>query len=214
MEYLTRKLADPDNPRSASARARYRRSEQFMQQFPHIGQMRVLDLGGTPDYWLSSPFSPAAVTIVNLAHYVSYGIVTAVQGDACDPPARVQAERFDCVVSNSLIEHVGGHVRRQRLSDVIHSRSDRHWIQTPYRYFPIEPHWLFPGLQFLPFPARVWVTRRWPLGHMQISGRAAVDAVSEVELLTLTQMRSYFPESSIWFERFAGLPKSLVAISA
>jgi hypothetical protein len=24
-------------------------------------------------------------------------------------------------------------------------------------------------------------------------------------------MRSYFPDSRIWFERFAGLPKSLVA---
>ena len=27
-------------------------------------------------------------------------------------------------------------------------------MQTPYRYFPIEPHWLFPGMQFLPLPVR------------------------------------------------------------
>ena len=25
-----------------------------------------------------------------------------------------------------------------------------HWVQTPYRYFPIEPHWIAPGMQFLP----------------------------------------------------------------
>ena len=28
-------------------------------------------------------------------------------------------------------------------------------VQIPYRYFPIEPHWLFPGLQFLPQRARI-----------------------------------------------------------
>ena len=27
-------------------------------------------------------------------------------------------------------------------------------VQTPYRYFPVEPHWLFPGLQFLPMGLR------------------------------------------------------------
>jgi len=33
-----------------------------------------------------------------------------------------------------------------------------------------------------------------------------------VELIGVTEMRSYFPNSEIWFERYAGLVKSLVAI--
>lgn len=41
----------------------------------------------------------------------------------------------------------------------------------------------------------------------------AVDRVQEVELLGQTEMRAYFPHSVLWFERFAGLPKSIVAIS-
>ncbi len=39
------------------------------------------------------------------------------------------------------------------------------WVQTPYRYFPIEPHWIFPGFQFLPLSARTEISRRWPLGN-------------------------------------------------
>ena len=34
----------------------------------------------------------------------------------------------------------------------------------------------------------------------------------EVELLGITEFRSYFPGSEILIERFAGLPKSLVAV--
>jgi hypothetical protein len=34
----------------------------------------------------------------------------------------------------------------------------------------------------------------------------------EVELMGFTEMRYYFPEATVWAERFAGIPKSLVAI--
>lgn len=36
--------------------------------------------------------------------------------------------------------------------------------------------------------------------------------VASVELTSVTEMRSYFPAGEIWFERLAGLPKSLVAV--
>ena len=96
-----------------------------------------------------------------------------VSGDACRPPDRVRNESYDLVFSNSLIEHVGGFANRQLCADFIRSKADRHWVQTPYRYFPIEPHWLFPGFQFLPLNARVAITRRWKLGFMHTPDRAA-----------------------------------------
>ena len=34
-----------------------------------------------------------------------------------------------------------------------------HWVQTPYRYFPVEPHFLFPGFQFLPLTVRAVLMR-------------------------------------------------------
>ena len=34
----------------------------------------------------------------------------------------------------------------------------------------------------------------------------------KVELISATEMRAYFPINEIWFERLAGIPKSLVAV--
>nr|WP_231991706.1 class I SAM-dependent methyltransferase [Mycobacterium ulcerans] len=176
--------------------------------------MRVLDLGGTPESWRLAPVRPTAVTTVNLLPIESQITgITAIQGDACLLPSTIANDHFDLVFSNSLLEHVGGHVRRQRLADNVHRLADRHWVQTPYRYFPIEPHWLFPGIQWLPYEARVQISMRWNCGYIRTHTREeAQEQVDELDLIGIAQMRRYFPSSLIWYERFAGLIKSLVAI--
>ena len=40
----------------------------------------------------------------------------------------------------------------------------RYFIQTPNRYFPIEPHFLFPLFQFLPISIRVWLVMNLNVG--------------------------------------------------
>jgi hypothetical protein len=164
--------------------------------------------------WKSSPVRPAAVTTVNLLSQQSDDpSVSAVQGDACRLPAEIRCQRFDLVYSNSLLEHVGGHIQRRLLADNVRALADRHWVQTPYRYFPIEPHWLFPGIQWLPYEARVRLSLKWNRGHIRTYDRAdAEDQVNEIDLVGVAQMRMYFPTSAIWYERFGGLIKSLVAI--
>lgn len=176
--------------------------------------MRVLDVGGTPPAWRVAPVQPGHVTTVNLATFDSEEPwLHHVVGDACDLPSELRAERFDLVFSNSLVEHVGGHIQRQRFADNVHAGADFHWVQTPYRYFPIEPHWLFPGMQWLPYPARVSVSRRWHFGHIQTATmNTARERVNEVDLLGVAQMRGYFPDSLIWKERFLSLPTSRVAV--
>lgn len=178
--------------------------------------MRVLDLGGDAGFWRAAPVRPLSVTMVNLfADCPTETWLRTVQGDACEPPREVSDARFDLVVSNSLLEHVGGHARRAQLADVIERSADRHWVQTPHRYFPVEPHWLFPGIQFLPFSVRVLITEKWPVGNVHPTTHLeAVAAVHEVELIGKAQMHSYFPDSEIWTEKLAGLPKSLVAVRA
>ncbi|WP_030269327.1 SAM-dependent methyltransferase [Streptomyces sp. NRRL B-24484] len=208
-------IADPDRPGSLAHAARARRWTELLRCYPDLAEMRVLDLGGTPGSWRAAPLRPAHVVTVNLdpatARHDEPGL-TAVVADACDLPSSLAHERFDLVYSNSLVEHVGGHSRRCRFAETVRGRAAHHWVQTPYRYFPIEPHWVFPGMQFLPFRARVVVSQRWPHGHIRSAGPAqAVADVAEVELLSATEMRAYFPDSDLWYERFAGLPKSLVA---
>jgi hypothetical protein len=114
------------------------------------------------------------------------------------------------------MEHLGGHARRRQFAEVIQESAPSWWVQTPYRYFPVEPHWIFPAFQFLPFRARVGVCQHWNTLHVPaVKDRAEAEAmVASVELISATEMRSYFPTSEIWYERIAGLPKSLVAIKS
>lgn len=210
------RISDSGRPGSLAHRARAKRWAELSRRFPALGDMRVLDLGGVPEAWRLAPVRPAQVVTVNLdAKILSADEpgVTAVVADACSLPGSLTAERFDLVYSNSLLEHVGGHANRLRLAETVRMMSEQHWIQTPYRYFPLEPHWLFPGFQFLPTRARAEISRHWPFGHIRSTGLTpAVDDVAWVELLDVTEMRQYFPDSEIWRERVAGLTKSLVAV--
>jgi hypothetical protein len=210
-----RVLATPGGG-SVSSRARARRWQLFAQRFPDVAEMRVLDLGGTVQPWLAAPVAPRAVVVVNLdEHKSSVPWLTTVVGDACALPGSVAEMGFDLVYSNSVIEHVGGHLQRQAFAATVAAAADRHWVQTPYRYFPIEPHWVFPMLQFLPVATRANAARRWRLGHRHVPRDAHRDAVASVlgvELMTKTEMAWYFPTSDLVVERFGGLTKSLISV--
>lgn len=206
-----------DSPTSLGGRARVRRWEIFRRHFPEIEKMRVLDLGGTFEFWQAAPAKPRSATLINLGVTPSVrGDVMAIRGDACHSAQVLQENGiepdFDLVFSNSLIEHVGGYARRTSLAGQIRSLAPRHWIQTPYRYFPIEPHWVFPGMQFMPVVVRSRIARQWPLGGRTEDYEASVKQVLCTELLSVTEMRSLLPDSLILHERFMGLTKSLIAV--
>jgi hypothetical protein len=209
-----------DSPSSLGARKRAARWELFSELFPGVSEMRVVDLGGTVEAWRRAPVRPASVTVVNLFEPGDSDSdwLVPVTGDACDARTALREAgartEYDLVFSNSLVEHVGGHAQRVALAKEIHALAPRHWVQTPYRYFPIEPHWLFPGLQFMPVAARSRLAAAWPLAHSRPEDRAA--AVSEVqwtELVGIAEMRAYFPTSEIHKEKMAGLTKSVVAVA-
>src|SRR5262245_2694032 len=192
---------------------RLRRWARLTEEFPDIQNMRVLDLGGTSVFWARSPVRPKSVTVINL-NEPGEGLpwVRPIEGDACDARELVGDEEFDIVLSNSLIEHLGGHLKRVTFAEVVRSIAPHYAVQTPYRYFPIEPHWLFPAMQFLPLNVRSWLAPRWRLGHTYgWGGQEAHNEVMFTELLSLTEMRSYFPDSHIAWERLAGWPKSMTA---
>jgi hypothetical protein len=206
------RLIDHNRPGSLAHRFRQQRNEEFKRRFPGLADMRVLDLGGTAVSWRTLGLRARGVTLVNL-------------DDSADPEEPWMEIRhadacaggfgeYDLVFSNSLLEHLGGHARRRQFADVVRESAPSWWIQTPYRYFPVEPHWVFPGFQFLPFRARVMICQRWNQGYTPAikDAAAAAELVASTELVSAAEMRMYFPDSEIWFERVAGMPKSLVAV--
>lgn len=210
-----------DSPGSLGARSRSRRWQLLRDMFPGIEAMSVIDLGGTVESWRRAPVRPARVTVVNLLEpgESDESWLVPVLGDACDARKVLEASgastEFDLTFSNSLIEHVGGHAKRQDLAREVAALSPYHWVQTPYRYFPLEPHWLFPLMQFLPVRARVTIAEKWPLAHTRPHTRSEAEAeVLWTELVSITEMRAYFPDSSILQEKVAGLTKSITAVSA
>jgi hypothetical protein len=229
---------------SLAGRARATRWSMLIERFPSLDRMRVLDMGGEVSAWRRAPVQPRELVLLNLPPVTDFEPdvpwATQLIGDACDPPADLQSESFDLVYCNSVIEHVGGHHRRIQLADAIDGLGEHHWVQTPFRYFPLEQHAVFPALQFLPVRVRAGVARHWPIGNLRqtfkgwpqtASGQRAypqgvdgpeplehvpvyhaVRGVLSIELLSTTEMRFLFPRSQIVRERFAGLTKSLIAV--
>jgi hypothetical protein len=204
-----------DAPDSWGAHRRARRWQWLTDTFPDLAEMSVLDIGGRVDTWERAPVRAKHVHVVNLEPVPAEipGWAEADYGDACALPDAIAKRRYDLVFSNSVIEHVGGHERRLRFAAAVRSLADAYWVQTPYRYFPVEPHWVAPGMQFLPVTVRTTVAHRWPLSHTPARDRShAMDAVLWTELLDRTQMRHYFPDATLRAERFLGLTKSLIAV--
>jgi Methyltransferase domain len=216
-EFHPWRVFDPDEPTSILGAIRGRRWTRFVARFPELSEMTVLDLGGTPRAWAAAPVLPRRLVILNTEPSGRDDAIAAeiVTGDACDPPACIRADTFDLVYSNSVIEHVGGHDRRKRFAETARVAAPHHWIQTPYRYFPVEPHFLFPGYQFLPLAARTTLGRHWGPTRRSVHAMSqpdAVDYVQAIELLSVTDMAAYFPDSEIARERLGGMVKSLIAI--
>lgn len=208
-----------EGPSSLGAAARLRRWQLVIRLFPDLGRMRVLDLGGTVEWWRRAPVRPRQVVVVNLVEpgESDRARCVPVLGDACaarDVLASAGVpDGFDLVFSNSLLEHVGGHARRVALAAEVRALAPCHWVQTPYRFFPVEPHWIFPLLQFLPVAGRARAAQHWPLAHTRpASISEALDAVQWTDLIGITELRSYFPESCVVHERIGGLTKSIVAV--
>ena len=173
------RVVDPDRANSWTHRIRQRRNEEFKRAFPHLADMRVLDLGGTAVSWQVTGLRARSVTIVNLDDVADpqEPWLEYVRGDACVGGFG----KYDLVFSNSLMEHLGGHARRRQFADVVRESAPSWWVQTPYRYFPIEPHWVFPAFQFMPFRTRLFISQHWSMLHTP----ACKDRTAAEELVTM-----------------------------
>jgi hypothetical protein len=182
------------------------------------GECRIIDIGGRVEYW--NPILPtlqdikARITVINLEKTQPQpgAMFDFAYGNACDLSAYGD-KSYDFAHSNSLIEHVGRWPEMQRCAAEISRVANSYYVQTPYLWFPIEPHFRAPFYAWLPEQTRAKLLMAFDLGYI---GKAATlnQAMADVQSINLLdhgQMKALFPTADITFERVLGLPKSMIA---
>jgi hypothetical protein len=214
---MATKLLNPSYAGSFNQKFRQKRFLFFtglLEKIRAQAPIRILDLGGTEIYWERMGFSDREnihITLLNLkAGPVSNFRFTSVVGDACDL-SEYADKSFDIVYSNSVIEHLFTPENQERMASEVRRVGRNYYVQTPNYYFPIEPHWLFPGFQYLPHRLKVELTNNFDLGHYPKTNdkSAAIRRVEEVKLLTPNEMQRLFPDAGMYREKFMGLTKSI-----
>jgi hypothetical protein len=217
---LGRYLRDPTLRYSPARWARGRRLRLFLDMLERVpGKVEVLDVGGTVAFWedesgiaLDERVSIVVANLVADPAQPRSRAIRAIQADARDLSMFPDAS-FDVVFSNSVIEHLIGVGDREAMAKEIRRVGRRYFVQTPNRYFFVEPHFGFPLFQFLPLSVRAWLLQHFALawaGKMADRDKARRAAAS-VELLGASELRALFPGCSMQRERIAGMTKSLIA---
>ncbi len=189
---------------------------RFQRMFQVDGSTRILDVGGTPSNWDLLAVRPQ-VTILNLPRAIEErGELTWIFADGCRLPFRDQS--FDVVFSNSVIEHLGDERKHEQYAQEIARVGVRYFVQTPNRWFPVEPHLLMPLIHFLPRAWQGGLIRRFTIWEWLARPRADQRAfylehyLRDIQLLDGRAMRRLFPGARLIRERFLGLTKSLIAV--
>ena len=204
-------------------RFRRRRLQAFMRLIDAViaeqGHCRVLDVGGRMAHWQAHADlwtgKPVSITLINLDTEAAVHPFTCLVGDARELD-QFADNSFDIVYSNSVIEHVGQWSDQKKMARAVRRVAPRHYVQTPNYWFPIEPHFRFPFIHWLPEPWRVGLVKRKALGFYARAKDAsqARDILEDARLLDAPAMRSLFPCSTILREKIGPFTKSLIAVKS
>jgi hypothetical protein len=179
--------------------------------------VRILDVGGDATFWTdgaAAGWEDVQLTVLNLQPQPGgVSSIHKIQADARALPFLPDCS-FDVAFSNSVIEHVGDWDDQKRMAVEIQRVGKHYFVQTPSRWFPLEPHFLFPAFQFLPFSWRVWIASRYKAGWYCHPGNleAAKKEVASIRLLTKKECRRLFPGAEIRTERLLGFAKSYIIL--
>jgi hypothetical protein len=217
---IFKRLTDNTDRQSVATRLRRQRFRILLDMIGDTTEpVSILDVGGRPNYWeMMTAGKPLVrrlhITLLNREPYDIFSRpgFTAQVGDArCMP--QFADHQFDIVFSNSTIEHVGSDADQLCMANEIRRIGRKYYVQTPNRFFPIEPHFVFPFFQFLPVGLRVRLLQRFGLGWYSRTPeqKEAESIVRSIRLLRRKEVVHLFPNASIFEERYLGMVKSFVA---
>jgi 2-polyprenyl-3-methyl-5-hydroxy-6-metoxy-1,4-benzoquinol methylase len=185
----------------------------FVKLLKPTPPMRILNVGASgPNFAFPEQFEslyehPNHVTGggISLSEVEDYrrsfpGVKTLVF-NGCALPFRDKS--FDIIYSNAVIEHLADHEAQQRFAAEV-VRVARGWfVTTPNLYYPIEPHYHLPLVQFLP--------QRWQRSLVRSLGRTPY---GNLNLLTKRQLQRLLPDGDVVGCRVTFYSETLVAYRA
>lgn len=215
-----------------SLRYEKQRNELFYKYLKPDPNDKILDLGGNDGRRMASLFPEkgkdiyiADISTEGLeAAKTNYGYTTILINESGVLP--FGDNYFDIVFCNSVIEHVTTDkadiydnvtnrefkeksLRRQRLfADEIRRVGKKYFVQTPNKHFIIESHTWFPSL-YVYFPRSVQIKTIQLLGKFWVKKSSP-----DFNLLTVSDMKSMFPEAIIIREKSLFMTKSIIAIKS
>lgn len=210
-EGIWRRLALP-----VMQRFRARRGQEILRRFPDLSEMRVCDVGGSAHFWQSVGLRPRELDVYNID--VTETAPATDDGESV-PIIIYDGERlpvddrhYDLALSNSVIEHVPV-AQRQRFADELSRVGTQVFLQTPNRGFPIEPHFVFPFIHWLPRSIGRHLVAITP---WRILSRPDADTrrsyFDDTHLLDRAELERLFPTAELHPERVLGMTKSWYVI--
>ena len=212
-------FADNSNSTSWASRMRRARLAAFLNLIPDGSDtVSVLDVGGTEEFWLNAweeRCDRLSITLLNItaSPISSDKPIRSMAGDARDLSGFADRE-FDFCFSNSVIEHVGSLADQRRMANEVQRVAHGYFIQTPNRYFVLEPHFHVPGWAQMPVWVRTALHQRMNLGWVNAEPdylQARMN-VEQTRLLSLREFHLLFPHAEMLTEKVGPMIKSFTAV--
>ena len=130
----------------------------------------ILDVGGKINFWENRGLAgnnDYIITIVNIEKEKSlYSNIKTKMGDATDL-SPFNDKSFDVVHSNSVIEHLYNFENQKKMVSEIIRVGQKYIVQTPNKFFLIEPHYLLPFFQFIPNKLKYFILTKTKLSRLK-----------------------------------------------
>jgi hypothetical protein len=205
-----------DNPKSWGNRFRSKRFEFLREKLDTLPKpVKILDIGGLESFWTNQGYGnnpDFQITILNLEKQATTGsCIYSLAGDATNL-VDIRDKEFDVAFSNSVIEHLYTLDNQKKMALEIQRVGRHHFVQTPNKYFPIEPHYLLPFFDWFPASWKYNILTKTKLSRLKKwNHQDAKQYVDEIRLISFGEFRTLFPRSKMYYEKFLGLTKSFTA---
>lgn len=205
-----------DKPQSWGNKFRNKRFEFLKDKLESLPKpVKILDIGGLESFWANRGYGDNPnyqITILNLeAKPTTFTNFKSMGGDATNLVG-INDNEFDVAFSNSVIEHLYTLKNQEAMANEIRRVGKYYFVQTPNKYFPIEPHYVLPFFDLLPAGLKYTILTKTKLSRLKRwSHDDARQYVDEIRLISYREFKKLFPDSKMYEEIFFGMIKSFTA---